>query len=133
MKAKRNTKQKELILDYVKLSCTHPTAEEVYKGLVKDNPNLSLATVYRNLQDMVDDKLIDKLIDERGTSRYDGKDCRHYHFICINCQKIFDLDLDYDESIDEKISDDFKVDNHSVVYRGLCINCQNDYSKEKEK
>ena len=48
------SKQRELILNVVKENSVHPTADFIYEYLKKDNPNLSLGTVYRNLSQLVE-------------------------------------------------------------------------------
>ena len=50
----RYSRQRELVLQQVEQLCTHPTAEEVYQQAVKECPNLSLGTVYRNLNSLVE-------------------------------------------------------------------------------
>ncbi len=129
MKTKRNTKQKEMILDIVKCSHTHPSAEEVYRQVHEKIPSVSLSTVYRNLQEMADSSLIDRIVGEDGITRFDGKCDHHYHFICNSCHKIIDLDIAYDGNINQMIDKDLKVDSHEIVFKGLCDKCIN-HSKE---
>lgn len=131
MKTKRNTKQKEVILNVVKSSYIHPTAEEVYSEINKSYPSISKSTVYRNLQEMTEDGLILKIVDEEGINRFDGKECRHYHFVCSNCKKLVDLDLPYDEDINKKIEKNYKVSCHNIVFHGLCSHCHDKLEKEK--
>lgn len=122
---KRNTKQKELILEVVKSSCIHPTAEEVFKGVNKIDPKISISTVYRNLQEMTVDGIIDKIIDREGINRFDGKNCKHYHFICTKCNKIEDLDIPYKDNINKLLNRDYIIECHNIEFRGICNNCQN--------
>ncbi len=121
---KRNTKQKEIILQAVRSSCIHPTAEEVYLEVNKIDPKISVSTVYRNLQEMAEDGLIEKLIDKFGINRFDGMNCKHYHFVCTNCDKIFDLGIPYNEDINSLVKK-HHVDCHSIVFRGICNDCHN--------
>ena len=51
---RRNTRQRQLVLEAVQELCDHPTAEEIYDAAVKECPGLSLGTVYRNLNSLVD-------------------------------------------------------------------------------
>lgn len=132
MKVKRNTKQKEIILQVVKSSCMHPTAEEVFKEVNKIDPKISVSTVYRNLQEMAEDKVIDKIIDNDGINRFDGKCCNHYHLICNKCGRIIDLDIPYDSSINNLVKNS-QIDCHSITFRGVCSNCLNHFDIEKEK
>ena len=67
----RNTKQKKLILEIINNSCIHPTAYEVYEECVKEIPNISLTTVYRNLNALVRGGNIQRLEISGDMARYD--------------------------------------------------------------
>ena len=87
----RNTKQKSLILDIINQSFQHPTAYMVHEECLKIMPNISLGTVYRNLNKLVEQNKIQRLEVPGDFERYD-KTLAHDHFICLNCSKIIDLD-----------------------------------------
>lgn len=128
---KRNTKQKEIILDAVKTCYTHPTAEVVYNKIKNENPKISLSTVYRNLQDMAALGIIRKFSDENNVSHFDGNNEQHYHFICDNCHEIEDLDLSYKENLDRKLGKNYIDLRHEIVFRGLCKNCKDNHLYNK--
>ena len=78
----RYSKQRELIYENLKARCDHPTAETIYTELKKDNPGLSLGTVYRNLNFLAEAKLIRKLDVGQTTVHFDADLSAHHHFIC---------------------------------------------------
>ena len=116
----RNTKQKTLILDIVNNSYNHPTASDIYADCRKTIPNISLGTVYRNLNKLVKLGSISKIEMPNNIVRYD-KTISHDHFICIKCGKIIDLkrsNIAYDSFIDGN-----KILDCKIRYDGLCCDC----------
>ncbi len=89
----RYSKQRELIYENLKARCDHPTAEIIYTELKKDNPSLSLGTVYRNLNFLADAKMIRKLDVGQTIVHFDADLSAHHHFICNECQQVYDIFL----------------------------------------
>ena len=92
-KTQRMTKQKRVILDVLRSVNTHPTAEWIYQEARKEIPGLSLGTVYRNLNLLRDNGEIQELSYGSSQSHYDGCPENHYHFVCRECGRVFDVDL----------------------------------------
>lgn len=116
----RNTKQKTLVLEIVNHSVNHPTAFEIYQECIKVIPNISLGTVYRNLNSLVDLGKIQKLDIPNHITCYDKK-ISHDHFICMKCGKIIDLEkknIYYD-----KIPNGHKILDYKIQYEGICCDC----------
>ena len=116
----RNTKQNSLVLEIINNACNHPTAYDVYLECVKVMPNISLGTVYRNLNKLVSKRLIQRFELKDNIVRYD-KNISHDHFICCNCNRVIDLDnneFNYDEMIRGN-----KVLMVRVFYEGICCDC----------
>lgn len=111
----RQTKQKKLILDIINHSCTHPTANEIYLKCVKEMPNISLGTVYRNLNVLVQAKQIKKITMD-GYDRYDNLIKPHHHFICLDCGEIIDVNYDLDTYLDGNKIVDYE-------FKGICHKC----------
>ncbi len=124
MDSKRNTIQRQLILDSVKELNQHATAEQVYEYVVKQCPTISKATVYRNLNLMVEAGELLNIGNFHGSAHYDHNCHNHYHFICEECEKVFDIDAFFPD-IKERISnmDRFEIRNHSLIFHGLCPDC----------
>ena len=118
--ARRLTKQKLAILDYLKSTKTHPDAETIYKELKSENPSLSLSTVYRNLSQLSDDGIILKLTPGGASDHFDGDLSQHQHFMCSKCGRIIDVMCD----IDIKDKDFGDISSYCVYFYGLCKKCK---------
>ena len=115
-----------MILDLLKSVSCHPTAEWLYMELKPEIPELSLATVYRNLEQLSEKGIIQKLEGENKTTHYDGNPLPHYHLNCNSCSNIFDFPSDFVSLPLDKISDasDFTVTDYTVNFRGICPGCK---------
>ena len=120
----RYSKQRELIYENLKARCDHPTAEIIYTELKKDNPSLSLGTVYRNLNFLADAKMIRKLDVGQTIVHFDADLSAHHHFICNECQQVYDIFYN-DEIIsnDAQRQTDHKNKKTDLVFSGTCKNC----------
>ncbi len=126
MPAKRYSRQRELIYQAVCQTKEHPTAEMVYRQLKPDNPNLSLGTVYRNLNLLAEEGVLIRM--PFPVERYDADIHPHSHFRCRVCGKVFDLSMPYDDDSDARAAlaqPGFLVERHDLVFYGLCQNCRN--------
>jgi Fe2+ or Zn2+ uptake regulation protein len=93
-KKSRNTKQRAVILDILKKGGYHPTAEAIYHEAREVLPNISLGTVYRNLNFLREQGLAREIrSDSDSSSRFEGKCPPHAHFHCTMCDAILDLPL----------------------------------------
>lgn len=122
---KRNTWQKEAILDTLKSNKVHPTINELYE-IIKKEYNIGKATVYRNINEMVAEGKVQQ-ISCSDTCHYDGDISNHYHLICKECKKIIDV---FDNHIDSLINNikqaqDIEIDQVHIVIDGLCSLCKN--------
>ena len=121
------SKQREIILNEVMNSHIHPTADSIYTSLKKNNPELSLGTVYRNLSQLTENGYISKLSIPSQSDRYDRNVNPHAHLICKKCNNIYDLESEIiskfinDLSNEENIS----VTSYDIVLQGICENCKN--------
>ena len=88
----RMTPQRHAILEYLLSSMSHPTADEIYKALEKDFPNMSVATIYNNLRLFKEAGLVRELTYGDASSRFDANMSDHYHIICRRCGKITDFE-----------------------------------------
>ncbi len=121
----KRSRQREKILSLLRSTDTHPTASWIYDELKKDFNNLSMGTVYRNINILIDQNLIQKI--EAGSSfdRFDGNTCTHYHFICEKCGCIDDLPLDVCSELNKVIeeSTSYKTEKHRLDFYGTCPSC----------
>ncbi|MBR4879067.1 MAG: transcriptional repressor [Clostridia bacterium] len=126
MKLKRNTIQKKLIMDAVNSLCIHPTADEIYEYIVKDHPTISKGTVYRNLNTMCEEGSVYRVKVPGAPDRFDFTIDAHYHFVCEDCKRVFDVDMDYMSELEEKVPNNmgFIIKSHELIFSGVCKNCQ---------
>jgi len=130
-KKKRNTVQKKIIYEILKEFKNHPTVEDVYAEVKKTHANISKNTVYRNLRQLADDGKIRKVSLPGEQERYDNATVQHYHYQCKICNSIYDIGIEYLDSINETVSKmyGFQIDEHELVFRGICPKCVDAYNK----
>ncbi len=122
---KRNTMQKEIILNAVNELACHVTSEEVYEHIHSNYPHISKATVYRNLRSLSEDHLIKKVTLPGDVDRFDHIIIPHYHARCNKCGKIFDVMVKTTDNIESNIilPEGFESDNHEILFTGICKSC----------
>ncbi len=122
----RKSKQRELILNILKGTSSHPTADWIYQEARKSLPKISLGTVYRNLKLLKDKGEILELYYGDGQSRFDGTTENHYHFTCQRCGKVYDVEeplrKDMESDIAKKLG--YTITHHRVEFYGICNKCQ---------
>lgn len=119
------SKQRESIKEYLNNTYDHPTADTVYLNVKQKFPNISLGTVYRNLNLLSDIGDAIKIPTPNGGDRFDGRTNPHYHFCCTTCGKVIDLNMEQMDFINETASQDFDgiIENHSMMFYGTCHEC----------
>jgi Fur family transcriptional regulator, peroxide stress response regulator len=90
--SRRRSRQRDIILGIVRETDSHPTAEWVYERARRKAPNLSLGTVYRNLNLLAEENAIQRMTTGDGVVRYDRRLDVHAHFICTETGKVMDLE-----------------------------------------
>lgn len=124
---KRNrSPRREAIFDIVRNSKQHPTAEAVLVEARKKFPNVSLGTVYRNLNILEEEGRIRVIHNAGGCDRFDGDLEPHIHLTCSHCGTISDLPrsyLDLDLAMLESKTG-FRIDSERADFYGICPNCQ---------
>lgn len=130
MKQQRNTQQKKLILDLVEAHHDHPTADQIYIEARLQHPTISRGTVYRNLNQLSENKDIQK-VKVANIERFDCRKDKHYHVRCIECGKILDAPMQYEGTLDELISNatGFQLEGHRTTFEGVCPECLIKHSK----
>lgn len=123
---KRHTIQRSLVFEAVnKLQC-HATADEVYELIAKEHPNVSRATVYRNLNSLSGTGDIRKIEMPGGADRFDHICHDHCHVKCEKCGRVFDVDMEYITGLEKNIKDDrgFSFTGYDILFRGICPDCK---------
>lgn len=123
---RRTTNQKTEIIKFLKSVKTHPTADDVYIGVKKIIPNISIGTVYRNLNKF---SKTGEILEIKGkVKRFDGDTSFHNHFICEKCKKVYDIfeknNTNSFKNISDKAMKIGKVKNCQIYFYGICNKCK---------
>lgn len=131
MTALKYSRQRESIKDYLMHTDTHPTADMVYLHVKEQFPNISLGTVYRNLNLLSDMGEIMKISTPDGADRFDGRTIPHYHFFCTECNSMQDMNIDGMPHIDQLANESFDglVESHTIIFYGKCGKCLHSHSE----
>ena len=121
------SKQRELILNYILNSHEHLTADTIYADLKKDNPELSLGTVYRNLTKLTEIGAIKKVSLPNQVDKFDKNLDPHAHFICDECGSITDINIPGMDEFLDKVSDEdgISIRKYDLTLNGTCKKCMN--------
>jgi Fur family peroxide stress response transcriptional regulator len=124
---RRETRQREAILRFLRNTRSHPTADQTYDEVRKEIPNISKGTVYRNLQVLQENGAITELRLTGTLSRYEVKQDNHYHFRCEQCGRVSDIHMPVDKKLDQQAANrtGLKISYHQLEFRGLCKECEN--------
>ena len=89
-------------------------------------PNISLATVYRNLNPLAEAGLIRKVEGLDGSVHFDHNTHNHYHFVCIKCNKVYDVPCEVAPDLNQKVlvKTGLQVISHDITFKGICQHCQ---------
>lgn len=122
---RRNTAQKQVILDTLKSLGSHRSATTVYNELQKTHPDIGRATVFRVLRAMADDGILLRIPVSDGEDRFDITGFPHNHAVCRLCGAVDDVWLDDDIHIDGHIKNasGFTIESERIEFVGLCKAC----------
>jgi len=120
---RRHTRQLEVIWEAIKNDVSHPTADQVYEKVRAIVPHISLGTVYRNLQKLVEEGRLQVVTIDR-TQHFDPLTAQHQHFICEKCSRVYDLFLNREEILPAPLPPDgFTITSHQLALYGTCKRC----------
>lgn len=125
MSIMKYSRQREAIKEYLLHTAEHPTADTVYMHVKEEFPNISLGTVYRNLNLLSDMGEIIKISSADGGDRFDGDTSPHYHFFCSSCGRVMDLNVDAIDHVNAIASKGFDgtIEFHQTSFYGKCGKC----------
>jgi len=126
MKQLRHSRQRDRIFEILKNTSSHPTANWLYNELKDEFPDLSMGTVYRNLNILHEQGLIKKIDFGSTFDRFDAQTNPHYHFVCENCNAVIDLDVPVDSELNGRITKATGLvpNRHRIEFFGICNKCR---------
>lgn len=125
------SRKRQMILDTINSTDTHPSAKWVYDTLKEQLPDLSLGTVYRNISLFKEQGLIITVANVDGEERIDGDTSAHAHFVCKDCGSVYDVPKnDNSPALDTCPIEGFQTDTAVLTYYGRC-NCCEDKSAQR--
>lgn len=120
------SKQREIILDTLSKNAIHPTAEALLEFLKRDDSNVGMTTLYRNLNQLADAGLIKKIDGLEPSAHFDHNTFEHYHFICEKCKKVYDIPSSVAPDLVKNTAEatGFDITSHDIVFHGICSECK---------
>ena len=125
MPAQRYSKKREAILQVIRSTTSHPSAKWVYEQIQKQYPDISLATVYRNLALFKEEGQVISVAVVDGEER-DADVTPHGHFICERCGRVEDLHFTHFSEWEREVEQQThgKVEYYSILFYGQCPSCR---------
>ncbi|MDF2589733.1 MAG: hypothetical protein K0S41_3574 [Anaerocolumna sp.] len=127
MENSRNTKQKQLILDILTTSNRPMSINDIYQKVIAEIPTIAKSTIYRNIDTLIKQNLIDKyyLNDSELFYQIKGTSHEHKHYvICDSCKRIFNLPLCPIHEIENAMEKEgFTISEHYIQISGTCKDC----------
>ena len=122
----RMTHQRQVILQELRKTKTHPCADEIYFLVRKVIPNISIGTVYRNLELLSRMGFIKKIKFDGNQMHFDGNPEKHYHVSCIVCHRIDDIPTNVVKKLEFSIEEieGYNILDHTLHFIGVCKQCR---------
>ena len=117
------SRKREAIYQAITATTSHPNADWVYATLKPDYPDLSLATVYRNIALFREQGRVALIATVNGQERFDGNVAPHAHFICSRCGCVLDIDAPKIQANELPGAPGARIDSWQIHCYGLCGPC----------
>jgi len=122
-KGLKMTPQRLAVFEYLEGNKEHPSADDIYKAVLKKYPTMSFATVYNILEALRKNGLVQELTIDPLKKRFDPNCEHHHHLICTECSKIIDIHEDFPLSVPEEAQGGFKIEGNHIEFYGVCSDC----------
>lgn len=121
----RFTRQRQAVLEAVQQSTEHPDAARIYDDVRRIVPSISLGTVYRSLEALVEEGHLLQIQQPGMPTRYDARLDNHAHFVCDDCGQVFDVLTRIPDLVPLAASSlpRFQVSSARVEFHGRCSHC----------
>lgn len=118
------TPQRLAILAYLEGNIDHPSADDIYKAVLKKFPTMSFATVYNTLESLKNRGSVSELTIDPDKKRFDPNPDPHNHLICNKCRKILDIHIDYELRVPYEKKQGFEITGNHIKFYGICPKCR---------
>lgn len=125
--AKKQFRKRNAIYECLRGTTVHPSAEMIHEMLSREHPDISLATVYRNLVYFKNRGMVASVATVRGVERFDANVTPHVHFICEGCGAVLDLhQIKVPDGLAREVEESTgcQVESCSLTFTGRCPNCR---------
>lgn len=116
----RYSRQREAVYGVLSATDTHPTADWIYQEAKKVIPDISIATVYRNLRELVKNGLARVVMTGDDKEHFDADVTTHSHFICECCGKVYDVEV---AGPAQTVQGNHRVVRCDTTFFGICDDC----------
>lgn len=120
------TTQRRAVFEGILDRNDHPTAEQLYRAVRDELPQISRMTVHRILSAFVSLGLVAKICHPGSAARFDPKLRQHHHLVCLECGHIIDVE-------DSRLNNlswpdinpqEFQIEDYHIHFRGRCARCR---------
>lgn len=101
----------------------HINIEDLYMKIKSLFPSISLATLYKNMHLMLENKLLTEVSVKSSKTLYEITKAEHAHMHCENCGEVVDVDFDFD-NMKYPNNDNFELKDTQVIFSGICKKCK---------
>ena len=131
----RITRQRKVLLEELRKSPDHPSADEIYEKVRRRLPRISLGSVYRNLEVLSERGMIQKLELGGSQKRFDGIPSNHYHIRCTRCGRVEDVPVDPTIELENAFRNmtAYEIAGHRLEFVGLCPQCQRKKTSSRKR
>jgi Fur family peroxide stress response transcriptional regulator len=129
---RKRSKKRAAILELLRSVTSHPGAQWIYNQLKPSIPDLSLGTVYRNINMFREEGLVGSVGVVNREKRFDGDTSPHGHAVCTRCGRVADLSADVQALLAGDFSIEipgFTIDRRNTVFYGLCSRCKEETAR----
>ena len=122
----RMTRQRQVIMEELRATDQHPSADDLHGRVKQKLPRISLGTVYRNLEILTELGEIQTIALAGSLKRFDGIPQNHYHMRCVNCDRLVDAPMEVIDSLERALQEktEFRILDHQLEFTGICPDCQ---------
>lgn len=119
----RVTRQRLAVYAFLSTNDSHPTVDDIHSGVKRELPKISVATVYKSVESLVDIGLVKPIFLGQAATRFDASTEEHAHFRCIACNQIADVTMKQ-APVSMDPLDRCEILGSTVEFYGFCASCQ---------